>query len=180
LAPALVTLDCLEAYFDPRLTPSDFLQWLAGWVALSLDQNWPEERQRALVTEASELYRWQGTARSIIEHIRLCTGVVPEVYDSGGVTWSATPDGALPGSTVAELRVEVTIGADDDLDLNRLDAIISAVKPAHIPHSVNIVRRARFQDGPVPAPVPPAQLDSRERTAPGPSSDGHADGQETP
>ena len=159
MAPALVTLDCLEAYFDPRLTPSDFLEWLAGWVGLSLDQNWPEQQQRSLVLEASELYRWQGTARGIIEHIRLSTGFVPEVHDSGGVTWSTTPDSALPGDEVAELRVQLTIGADDDLDLGRLDATISRVKPAHMVHTVNIVRRARPQESPA---LPPAQLDGRE------------------
>ncbi len=50
---------------------------LTGWRAgsgLSLDQNWPEEQQRALVLEAGELYRWQGTVRGIIEHVRLYTG----------------------------------------------------------------------------------------------------------
>jgi len=49
LAPILSTLDCLPAYFDPSLAPEDFLGWLAGWVGLSLDENWPLERRRDLV-----------------------------------------------------------------------------------------------------------------------------------
>ena len=29
LAPVLLALDCLIDYFDPALTPTDFLEWLA-------------------------------------------------------------------------------------------------------------------------------------------------------
>ena len=36
-------LNQLYAYFDPRLTPSEFLPWLSTWVDLVLDENWPEE-----------------------------------------------------------------------------------------------------------------------------------------
>ena len=36
LAPILCTLDNIDAYFDPRLAPEDFLDWLGGWVGLSL------------------------------------------------------------------------------------------------------------------------------------------------
>ncbi len=31
LAPVLSTIDNLDAYLDPWLTPPDFLGWLAGW-----------------------------------------------------------------------------------------------------------------------------------------------------
>ncbi|MDQ1374536.1 MAG: hypothetical protein QOJ09_1874, partial [Actinomycetota bacterium] len=62
-APALAVLDNLTAYFDPLLAPSDFLPWLAGWVGIALDENWPEARQRALVARAGELYRSRGTAK---------------------------------------------------------------------------------------------------------------------
>lgn len=145
LAPVPVTLDCLDSYFDPLLTPPDFLEWLAGWVGLSIDQNWSEAQRRSLVRQASELYRWQGTVRGIIEHVRLYTGVEPEVHDSGGAAWSQVPDGALPGSALPGLRVQVAIDSGDDLDVSRLDAIVSAAKPAHVPHSVNVVTRSSPQ-----------------------------------
>jgi phage tail-like protein len=161
LAPASVTLDCLEAYFDPRLTPPDFLDWLATWVGLSLDQNWPEEQRRARVMEAGELYRWQGTVRGIIEHVRLYTGIVPEVHDSGGVGWSTTPDATVPGSAVTELRVQITVGADDDIDVIRLDAIVATVKPAHVPHAINIVRRPGSATAPPPPPLQPGPVDGQ-------------------
>jgi phage tail-like protein len=180
LAPASVTLDCLDAYFDPRPTPSDFLDWLAGWVGLSLDQNWSEQQRRDLVMEAGELYRWQGTVRGIVEHIRLYTGVVPEVYDSGGVAWSTTPGAPLPGSAIPELRVEVTIGADEEMDVSRLDAIVAAVKPAHIPHTIKVVRRAPDPEpAPLP-PIPPPQGTGGETPPPSPVPRAQGDGQDNP
>src|SRR5512135_3088772 len=42
-------IDQLYAYFDPRLTPADFLPWLGTWVDLVLDENWPETRRRTLI-----------------------------------------------------------------------------------------------------------------------------------
>ena len=179
LAPAPVTLDCLDAYFDPRLTPSDFLDWLAGWLGLSLDQNWPEERRRALVLQSGELFRWQGTVRGIVELVRLYTGVTPEVRDSGGIGWSTAPDSALPGSAVAELSVEVPIGTNGDIDLHRVEAIVAAVKPAHVPHSVKVVRRDD-KDAPPPPPVATVEGDGPKTRPPLPFSPLQDDGHESP
>ncbi len=179
LAPASVTLDCLDAYFDPRLTPSDFLDWLAGWLGLSLDQNWPEERRRALVLQSGELYRWQGTVRGVVEHVRLYTGITPEVRDSGGIGWSTTPDGALPGSAVAELRVEIPIGTHEDIDLSRVEAIVAAVKPAHVPHSVKVVRRDN-KDAPPSPQVATIEGDGPKARPTLPLSPLLDDGHETP
>ena len=39
LAPVFSTLDGLEAYVDPGTAPSDFLDWLASWVGIELDQH---------------------------------------------------------------------------------------------------------------------------------------------
>ena len=55
LAPALGTIDNFSAYLDPALTPEDFLDWLAGWVGLLPDENWPIERRRAIVALAAQL-----------------------------------------------------------------------------------------------------------------------------
>jgi phage tail-like protein len=140
LAPVIATLDCLEAYLDPELTPLDFLDWLAGWVAVTLDQNWPEERRRALVANAGELYRWHGTVKGITEHVALYTGVSPEVTDSGGAVWSPVPGGPLPGSPTFEVVVRVRVADPSTLNPNHLDAVVSAVKPAHVAHRVEILQ----------------------------------------
>jgi len=142
LAPILVTLDCLDAYLDPALAPADFVDWLAGWVALALDQNWSEAQRRALVARACELYRWQGTRRGLVEHLRLYTGVEPEVSDSGGAAWSSIPGGVVPGEAVPEVRVRVVLGPGSIVDERAVEAVVRAAKPAHVRHRVEVVHLA--------------------------------------
>ena len=45
LSPIFASLDGLASYLDPALAPDDFLDWLAGWVGVSLDETWPIERR---------------------------------------------------------------------------------------------------------------------------------------
>jgi phage tail-like protein len=131
LAPALWCLDSVDVYLDPLLTPEDFLEWLAGWVGLELDENVSLERRRALVARAVALYRRRGTASALAEEIAVLTGVEPEIVESGGVAWSTEPGAELPGS--AELRVVVRLPAEAaTLDLRRLEAIVAAATPAHV------------------------------------------------
>lgn len=139
LAPVVVTLDCLGDYLDPALSPPDFLGWLAQWLGLALDQNWPEAKRRALVGAASELYRWEGTVRGIGSYVRLLAGVEPEVVDNGGVAWSAEPGGELPGGGTEELVVRVPVRPGTELDPSQLEAVVAAAKPAHLPHRVELV-----------------------------------------
>lgn len=138
LAPVLSTLDCLDAYLDPRLAPADFVEWLAGWVGLAVDENWPLDRQRALVARTVELYSWRGTARGLVELVRLYVGVEPEVTDSGGAAWSAVPGGEAPGSAEPVVRVRVRVPAGEEPDARRLDAVVAAAKPAHVRHEVEV------------------------------------------
>ena len=140
LAPVFCTLDNLEAYFDPRLAPRDFVVWLAAWVGLALDENWPVERQRALIAEAAQLYRWQGTAKGLAAHVALYTGSEPEIVDSGGCSWSATPGGSLPGTAEPRVTVLVRVPDPSAVDRRRLDAIVAAAKPAHVVHEIEVLQ----------------------------------------
>src|SRR5688572_10836276 len=63
LAPIFATLDNINCYFDPTFAPEDFLEMLAEWVGLTLDERWPLETQRTMVARAIELYAWRGTNR---------------------------------------------------------------------------------------------------------------------
>jgi hypothetical protein len=62
-----------------------------------------------------------------------------EVEDSGGTVWSSTPGAELPGQVAAMLRVRVYAAAREDINVRRLEGIINAVKPAHVPHTLEIV-----------------------------------------
>jgi len=138
LAPVISTLDNLDAYLDPDLTPTDFVGWLAHWIGLALDENWPLERQRRLVARAGELYRWRGTIRGLREHVALYTGEEPEVSDSGGCRWSLTPRTEPPGSPGARVTVKVRLRHPTREDVQRIDALVAAAKPAHAVHTIEV------------------------------------------
>ena len=140
LAPLFLTLDCLPAYLDPQLAPEDFLDWLAGWVGLVVDEGWTIERRRELVSRAVELHRWRGTRRGLAEHVALVTGGEVEVTESGAVSWSLRPQTPLPGSDRPFLRVRVRVPDPSTVDVRRLDALVAVSKPAHLPHTVEVLR----------------------------------------
>ena len=138
LSPVVTTLDCFDAYLDPALAPEDFVEWLAGWVAVSLDEAWAPERRRQLVATAVELYRSRGTAEGLVAAVELYTGVRPEVVDSGGCGWSDVADSALPGSPQPELLVIVRTPDPARVDARVVERIVAENKPAHLPYRVEI------------------------------------------
>lgn len=139
LAPVVSTLDTLDAYLDPVLAPRDFVAWLAGWVGVVASDAGPLERQRELVQRAVEAYRWRGTIRGLTLLVRLYTGVEPEIVDSGGVRWSPTPLGEPGGDDEPLLVIRLSAENPGTIDILRLDSLIAAAKPAHIPHRLEIL-----------------------------------------
>ncbi|MFC8534619.1 phage tail protein [Streptomyces sp. NPDC057249] len=137
LAPVLSTLDNLPAYFDPALTPDDFLSWLSSWVGAGIDPAWPQDRRRAAVARAVEIHRRRGTRQGLADHLRLCFGVEADIQDGGGgVAWSSEPDSALPPAPTGELLVRVR--SDRPLDEARVLAVVRASCPAHLTCRVEI------------------------------------------
>ena len=139
LAPIFSTLDNLDAYFDPWLTPDDFLAWLGQWAAVALDENWPVEQRRAFVAQALQLHRRKGTAAGIRMHLRASINCEVEVGDSGGTAWSQQPNAPFPGSSEAYVAVKLIPLQGAEIDQATADAVVAAVKPAHVRHSVEIV-----------------------------------------
>ncbi|HVL99036.1 MAG TPA: phage tail protein [Egibacteraceae bacterium] len=135
LAPLFTTLDCLDAYFDAQVAPPDFLLWLAQWVGVALDENWPEERQRDLVARMVALYGSRGTVAGLREVVRIITGAEPEVDDSGGAAWSPVPGGEPPGRAEPRLRVRVPEGS---VSRKRLEALVAGAVPAHVVVDVEV------------------------------------------
>jgi phage tail-like protein len=137
LAPVFLSLDAVPAYLDPALTPPDFLDWLAGWVGVLLDENWPIERRRTFVAQAAELYRLRGTVAGLGAHVRTFTGGEVEITESGAVTYSKTNGGPIPGKPGYAIRVHVS-GAPTPIDRSRLEALVASAKPAHTVHTVEV------------------------------------------
>ena len=139
LAPIFLTLDCLDAYLDPWLTPRDFLPWLASWVGLELDETWPESRQRAMVAAIARLHRDRGTHRGLVDYLQLLTGGEVELTESGGARWSAEPGTAPPGTPSPQLQVIVRVSDPNSVNRVRLDRAVRDARPAHLPYQVQVM-----------------------------------------
>ena len=140
MAPIYSTIDNFDAYLDPHLTPHDFLSWLAGWVGIALDESWDEERRRAIVARAVELYRMRGTAAGLAGQVEIQTGGSVEIVENGATGWSVDPGGELPGSPEPLVVVRVTVADPKGVDAQRLDALVATAKPAHVLHRIEIVK----------------------------------------
>lgn len=160
LAPVVSTLDNLDAYIDPGVSPHDVLAWLATWVGFPIGETWPEAFARELVARAVDLYCWRGTARGVRELVAAYTGVEPEIVETGGVSWSTTPGTSAPGRGPARrtrgrskkkpdsetkddvgphLLVRVRARGSGGVDSRHLEALIAAAKPAHVPHTLEVI-----------------------------------------
>jgi len=139
LAPVISTLDCLEAYLNPLLTPADFLEWVATWFSEVLDENWPAQRRRRFVAEAVEMFRIRGTVTGLRRELELSSGGRVEINESGGVAWSLKPEADLPGEDVPRLAVRITVDDASPVNQAALDALIRAAKPAHVVHRLEVV-----------------------------------------
>jgi phage tail-like protein len=140
LAPVLLALDCLIDYFDPALTPTDFLEWLASWVGIEVDESWATAHRRAAVATAVEMYRMRGTISGLQANLEVLSGGQVEITDSGGVAFSTSPMGPLPGQDSPRLAVRVTVPGAEERQSKAIDAIVSAAKPAHVVHRVEVVQ----------------------------------------
>lgn len=141
LAPIFSTLDNLGEYLGPDLAPEDFLGWLGGWVGLEVDESWPLERRRAAVAHAADLYRRRGTARGLADQLEIVSGGDVDIAESGGVAWSQTHGGDLPGEPAPRVAVRVTIDATSTVSERAIEALVAEAKPAHVVQAVEVVRR---------------------------------------
>jgi phage tail-like protein len=61
----------LHEFFDPESAPREFLDWLAGWMALALREDWEESKKRRLISRILPLYRIRGTKQGLEEYITI-------------------------------------------------------------------------------------------------------------
>ncbi len=79
-------IDDEAGLFDPLAAPTqpdpktglDFLSWLASWVGVSLDRQWPEATRRQLLKQAPRLYPIRGTREGLWRQLLLLLGFQPD------------------------------------------------------------------------------------------------------
>jgi len=128
LEPVEGILGQTHFYFDPRMTPPSFLPWLASWIDLILDENWPEERRRELIRRGVELYQWRGTKRGLLTYLEIYAGVRPEIVEH----LTAADGGPFRFTVILKVKGKGSV------DEARVRGIIDAEKPAHTTYDLRI------------------------------------------
>jgi hypothetical protein len=107
-------------------------------VGLDIDETWPVERRRMLVSEAIDLYRIRGTRDGLSRLVALYAGSAPEIDESGGCAWSQTADTPLPGSMESHLVVRLHLSSAGWVEPAVVERIVRSARPAHIPQQVEV------------------------------------------
>jgi phage tail-like protein len=150
LDPIERTVDNSHFYFDPLIAPESFVPWLTSWLGLCLDRRIPPDQRRRLLREGAELYRWRGTKKGLTEYLKIFTGVEPSIVEEapGMVLGPQTRLGentVLGGGAGEANHFSVTLDMEgaDQVDVERLRAIIESQKPAHTNYTLHIRQRER-------------------------------------
>ncbi len=149
----------IDTYFDPSLTPIDFLPWLASWVGVTWDETLPEERRRKLLQYAVMLYQKRGTKSALDEILKLYTAGDVEIVEYRSTNFvigkSAKLGGAialgdknLPHTFLVKVKVDEdeiermdTANAEKNRSMyaHKLEELIEQEKPAHTAFNLNLV-----------------------------------------
>ena len=108
----------------------------------------------------------RGTASGLVDHVRLVTGGEVELLETGGTAWSVDPGSPLPGLPTPDLVVRVRVADPSSVDQVRLDRLVTSIKPAHVPHRLEIIGGdglAGSGDGGAAGPGPGARRRVRTR-----------------
>lgn len=135
-------LDRLHHYFDPLEAPPAFLGWLASWVALAIDQDWPEPKKRKLIRQAIDMYGYRGTVRGLKLFLSIFTEVEPSIRENEwpyegfrigkvriGLDSIVLPPVKLAHCFMCEVPAEFTDASDETI--LKIHDIIRMEKPAH-------------------------------------------------
>jgi phage tail-like protein len=164
LRPLERTVDNLPHYTEPELAPASFVPWLAHWVSVALDSAWPLERQRALVANAVEIYRWRGTRYGLKLHLWTYTGVEPLIQEHQGgfvlgrdnaIGWTTQLVQAQANTLLFIVTVPTT--NPRSLDPQVLRTIIEEDKPAHTTYRLRVVRAGAAAVARRPPFLPPPE-----------------------
>jgi len=143
-------IDSLYYYFDPKLAPPDLLPWLATWVDLVLDEQWPEEKRRLLLGAMVQLYRRRGTRRGLQDYLEIYTGRKAQITEHGahnfqlGTANRLGPSVALGRKNVPHtfsVALRLAPARNEALAKERrrkIEAIVESEKPAHTSYTLNI------------------------------------------
>ena len=156
--PSVETLKLLWAYLDPRTASMNLLPFLAHWVGWPTDFPWQQaplidlKRQRQLIFNAMDLYRWRGTQRGLQRYLQLYTGLPEDCihiengfkpgFELGAAQLDETAiiGGGRPYHFTVRLRPHPPQVSDSALAAKRslLQTIINQERPAFCTYELHI------------------------------------------
>lgn len=87
------------ALLDPNGVPEQVLPWLGSFLDIVFDQSWKEERRRAILDAAPELYKLRGTVEGMKLAVRLVFGEEPSIEELGPQRpWAGLRSGSVLGA----------------------------------------------------------------------------------
>jgi phage tail-like protein len=127
-----------ERYFIPGpdlpetgRAPAEFLDWLAGWVALSMREDWTADEKRRMIGKVATLYRARGTASGLRELLGAYLKLTPTSIDKEPISITETD---MPPHFF-KVNIKLGLAANENQRLDRVRAIVRAIidqeKPAH-------------------------------------------------
>jgi phage tail-like protein len=148
----------MDLYFDPDLTPTTFLPWLASWLGVTWDDSLPEMRKRKLLHMAVMLYQRRGTKTALEDYLKIYTGGEIEIIEHRAQNFilgkhtklgSAVALGSqnLPHTFTVNVKIdnyELDRMQAKDLSRNKqayyqkLEEIIEERKPGHTAFNLNL------------------------------------------
>ena len=144
--PITKQIDQVEYYFDPDLTPPEFVPWLASWLGLPVDETLPIDRVRTLLKNAMMLYQYRGTYRALKKYLEIYTAGEVEIEEQRARNFVLGNNSALgvdialggdnmPNSIIVNLRLP-----ESELERNqysqemyhrKITEVIRTMVPAH-------------------------------------------------
>lgn len=129
---------------DELRAPAEFLPWLAGWFALTLEPDWDEAERRRFIGRIVSLYRMRGTRPGLIALLRAYTNDQPVEI----IEFAAVPH---------YFQVRMTVDTRDPVLFGRKQRvarqIIEREKPAHTYFALDFTGIRTMQLGGVTAQV---------------------------
>lgn len=157
LEPIGQVIEHSYVYFDPLMAPERLLPWLASWLDLSLDEEWPLEKRRRLIGAAVHLYQLRGTLRGLREYLGIYCGVQPAIVEHhDGFRLSATS--RLGWNTVLGdgrghfITVELRLNRSSHVKIRKVKAIVESQKPAHVAYQIKVIYEEDEEGRPVVDP----------------------------
>jgi phage tail-like protein len=71
----------LPAIFDSEAAKSEFLGWLAEWVAQDIEEGWSDDRKRRMIAEAFAAYARRGTPSGLRSRIQGFAGIQAQILE---------------------------------------------------------------------------------------------------